>query len=35
LPMFSQLTDADVARVIGVIAEWSRVRHPRSEGAST
>jgi dTDP-4-amino-4,6-dideoxygalactose transaminase len=35
LPMFPQLTDADVARVIGVIAEWSRVRHPCSEGAST
>jgi dTDP-4-amino-4,6-dideoxygalactose transaminase len=35
LPIFPQLTDADVDRVIGVIAEWSRARRPRAEGAST
>jgi dTDP-4-amino-4,6-dideoxygalactose transaminase len=35
LPMFPQLADADVDRVIGAIAEWSRGSRPRKEGAST
>jgi dTDP-4-amino-4,6-dideoxygalactose transaminase len=35
LPIFPQLTDADVDRVIGVIAEWSRARRPRAQGGST
>jgi dTDP-4-amino-4,6-dideoxygalactose transaminase len=35
LPMFPQLADADVDRVIGAIAEWSRASRPRKEGAST
>jgi dTDP-4-amino-4,6-dideoxygalactose transaminase len=35
LPIFPQLTDADVDGVIGVIAEWSRARRPRAQGGST
>jgi dTDP-4-amino-4,6-dideoxygalactose transaminase len=35
LPMFPQLADADVDRVIGAITEWSRANRPRAEGAAT
>jgi dTDP-4-amino-4,6-dideoxygalactose transaminase len=35
LPMFPQLLDADVDRVIRALAEWASARHPRAEGAST
>ncbi len=35
LPIFPQLTDADVDGVIGVIAKWSRARRPRAQGGST
>jgi dTDP-4-amino-4,6-dideoxygalactose transaminase len=35
LPMFPQLADADVDRVIGAIAECSRARRPRAEGEMT
>jgi dTDP-4-amino-4,6-dideoxygalactose transaminase len=35
LPMFPQLADADVDRVIAAIAEWSRVERPLELGAAT
>jgi dTDP-4-amino-4,6-dideoxygalactose transaminase len=35
LPMFPQLTDADVDRVIAVITQWSRTGSRRTEDATT
>jgi dTDP-4-amino-4,6-dideoxygalactose transaminase len=35
LPMFPQLADADIDRVIATIAEWSRARRPDLKGAAT
>jgi dTDP-4-amino-4,6-dideoxygalactose transaminase len=34
LPMFPQLSDADVDRVASAIAEWARARTPAPKGAA-